>query len=128
MPNAVSGLWIHTFHEGKEFSGSSSVGIAFVRTFLPLLLIVMSIGIGLNISFLAQAQRADDSERHLLHAKFSGHGREIALKGEVHQGGMDDVILMVAQSNLRAAQLLGKVEELFAALPGTEEAGGLLFE
>ena len=40
---------------------------------------------------------------------------------------MDDVILVMAQSDLRATQFLGKVKELLAALPGAEEAGGLLF-
>ena len=47
------------------------------------------------------------------------------LEGQVHQRGVDDVVLMVPKGYLRAAQLLGNVEELFAALPGTEKAGGL---
>ena len=50
----------------------------------------------------------------------------MSLEGEIHQGGMDDVILMMSQSNLGTAQLLGKIKELLAALPGAEEAGGLL--
>ena len=39
---------------------------------------------------------------------------------------MDDVVLMVTKGNLGAPQLLSKVKELFAPLPGTEETGWLL--
>ena len=89
--------------------------------------IALLLGIGADVGFLTEAERADDGQRHLPHAEFGGHRGEMALKGEVHQGGMDDVILVMAQSDLRATQFLGKIEELFAALPGAEEAGGLLF-
>ena len=36
---------------------------------------------------------------------------------------MDDVILVVPQCYLRATQLLGDIEELLTALPGTEKTG-----
>ena len=49
------------------------------------------------------------------------------MEGKVHQGSMDDVILVVAEGNLGTTKLLGDIEELLAALPGTEEASGLLF-
>lgn len=40
---------------------------------------------------------------------------------------MDDVVLMMTEGNLGAPQFLSKVKELFAPLPGTEEANGLGF-
>ena len=47
------------------------------------------------------------------------------LEREVHQGCMNDVVLMVAEGDFGAAVLLGNVEELLAALPGAKEAGRL---
>ena len=47
------------------------------------------------------------------------------MKGEVHQCSMDDVVLMMSQGYLVAIELLGDIEELFASLPRTEEAGRL---
>ena len=39
---------------------------------------------------------ADDGQWHLPHAELGGHRGEVALEGEIHQGGMDDVVLMMA--------------------------------
>ena len=83
-------------------------------------------GILSDVGFLTQAERTDNGQRHLLHLQLGRHRRELALEGEVHQHRMDKVVLVMAQGYLGAAQLLCNVEELFAALPGTEEAGGLL--
>ena len=101
------------------------MGVVFIRTLHQLFFIVMNVGISLNVSLMAEAERADDGQRHFLHAELGGHGGEVSLKSEVHQGGMDDVVLVVSKGNLGAAKLLGKVEELFPALPRTEKAGGL---
>ena len=128
MEYGVTGFFSHGLHVGKELDSGSAVGIVFVRTLFELFFILMGIGIGLDISFLAQAQRTDDSEWHFPHFQLNRHRGEMTLKGEVQKGGMDDVVLMVPQSYLGAAELLSKVEELFATLPGTEEAGGLLLK
>ena len=88
--------------------------------------IVLLMGIGLYVALSAEAERTDNGQRHLLHLQFGRHGRELPLKGEVHQRCMDKVVLMMAQGDLGATKLLGKIEELLAALPGAEEARGLL--
>ena len=85
-------------------------------------------GKGADIGLLTQAKRPDDGKWHLAHAQFDGHGGKMALESEIHQGSMDDVVLMMAKGYLGASQLLGEVKKLFAALPGTKKAGGLGFE
>ena len=40
---------------------------------------------------------------------------------------MDEVVLVMAEGDLVAAEFLGEVEEQLAAVPGAEEAGLLLF-
>ena len=127
MEYGVTGFFIHGLHVGKELDSGSAVGIVFVRTLFELFFILMGIGIGLDISFLAQAQRTDDSEWHFPHFQLNRHRGEMTLKGEVQKGGMDDVVLMMAQSDLRTTQFLREIEELFATLPGAEKARGLLF-
>jgi len=103
----------------------STIGVVLIGTLLELLLITLFFGVCTDIILAAETKRADDGEGHFPHAEQSGHGAEVALEREVHQGRMDDVVLMVAQGNLVTPQLLGEVEELLAALPGAEEAGGL---
>ena len=51
----------------------------------------------------------------------------MSLEGEVHQSGMDDVVLMVPEGYLGATQFLSEIEQLLASLPGAEETGRLLF-
>lgn len=51
----------------------------------------------------------------------------MSLEGEIHQSGMDDVVLMVAEGYLGATQFLSQIEQLLASLPGAEETGRLLF-
>ena len=104
---------------------AGAVGVGFVWTELDEFLILLLFGILTDVIFVTEAEWADYGEGHLLHAEFGGHGGEMALEGEVHQGGVDDVVLVVAEGNLGAAKLLSEVEELLAALPGAEEAGGL---
>ena len=51
----------------------------------------------------------------------------MSLESEIHQSGMDDVVLMVPESYLGTTQFLSEIEQLLASLPGAEEAGRLLF-
>ena len=114
-------------HASEKLGGGSTVGIALVGALFQLFFITLLLGIGADVGLLTETERADDGERHLAHAEFGRHGGKMTLEGEVHQGGVDDVVLMMTEGNLRTAKLLGQVEELLAALPGAEEAGGLLF-
>jgi hypothetical protein len=103
----------------------SAIGVMLIGTLLELLLITLFFGVSTDIIFGAETKRADDGEGHFPHAEQGGHGAEVSLEREVHQGSMDDVVLMVPQGYLVTPQLLGEVEELLAALPGAEEARGL---
>ena len=127
MPEGVTRLWIQLFQLLEEGLGGGTIGGLLVRTQLELFLVMLLLGILLDVSLLTQAQRTDNGQRHLLHPELGRHRRELPLEGKVHQGSMDDVILVVAEGYLRTAQLLCHIEELLATLPGTEEASGLLF-
>ena len=105
-----------------------AVGFALVRTECDLLLIVVLLGILAYVVFLTETQGTNDGEGHLLHLQLGRHGGEVALKGEIHQGSMDDVVLMMAKGYLRTIQLLSKIEELLAALPRAEKTGRLTFK
>ena len=113
---------------GKQLLCRGAVGGLFVGALLQLFFIALLFGIGPDVGLLTETERPDDGEWHLAHAELDGHGGEMALEGEVHQGGVDDVVLMMTEGNLRTAKFLGQVEELLAALPGAEKAGGLIFE
>ena len=99
-----------------------------MRAELDEFLVVLLTGILLDVVLLAETQRANDGQWHLAHAELGGHGGEVSLEGEVHQGRVDDVVLMVAEGYLGASQFLGKVKELLTTLPRTEEAGRLTFK
>ena len=114
-------------HLSEQVDDGCAIGLVFVRALLELFFIVMLRGILADVGFLTKSQRTDNGEGHFAHTKLNGHGREMALEGEVHQRGVDDVILMMTKRYLGATQILSEVEELFAALPGAEKTGGLFF-
>ena len=125
MPEGVARLWIQLFQLLEERLCGGAIGGLLVRAQLELFLVMLLLGILLDVSLLTQAQRTDNGQRHLLHPELGRHRRELSLEGEVHQGSMDDVVLVVAKGYLGTTKLLSNIEELLAALPGTEEAGGL---
>ena len=83
------------------------------------------IRIRLNIGLLAETKRSYDGQRHFSHCELGWHRREMALKREIHQSCMNNVVLMMSEGNFRTAQFLSKIEDLFASLPRAEEAGRL---
>lgn len=125
MEDGKTSFWVELFHVSKEFGYSSAVGIVFIRALLQLFFIVVSLCVCLYVILATEAEWADDGEWHFLHAELGRHGRELALEGKVHQSGMDDVVLMVAEGDFCKTQFLGELEELLASLPRTEEARGL---
>ena len=92
------------------------------------LLVLRQLGIASDVLLVNETEWSDDGERHLAHLQTGRHCIEASLKREVHQSRADNVVAMMAQGNLVASQLLGEVEELLAAIPGAEEAGGLSFK
>ena len=110
-----------------DVAHARAVGIGVVGTAFFLWLIMMCFGVRKDVGFVAEAEWTDDADGHLLHAQQYGHRAKATLKREVHQGGVKDVVLMVAESNLRAAQFLCEVEDLLASVPRAKEAGWLLW-
>ena len=109
-----------------DVAHARAMGIGVVGTAFFLWLVVMRFGVGEDVGFVAEAEWTDDADGHFLHAQQYGHRAESTLKREVHQGGVKDVVLMVAEGNLRAAQFLCEIEDLLAPVPRAEEAGRLL--
>ena len=103
MPEGVTSLCVHLLHLLEKGFCCCTVGILFKGALLQLFLIALLLGVGLDVGFLTEAKRSDNGQRHLPHAELDGHRGEVSLESEIHQGGMDDVILMMAKSNLRAA-------------------------
>ena len=112
---------------GKQLLCRGAVGGLFEGTLLQLFFIALLFGIGADVGLLTKAERTDDGEWHFAHAELDRHRGKMALEGEIHQGCVDDVVLMMTEGNLRTAKLLSQVEELLATLPGAEKTGGLLF-
>lgn len=100
--------------------------VFLVRTEFDLLLVATQLGIASDVGFLDKAQRTDDAEGHLAHLEEGRHRVEASLIEEVHQTGVKQVVLMVAQGNLVAAQFLSQIKHLLAAVPGAKKAGRLL--
>ena len=96
MPEGVTSLCVHLLHLLEKGFCCCTVGILFKGALLQLFLIALLLGVGLDVGFLAEAERTDNGQWHLPHAELGGHRGEVALEGEIHQGGMDNVILMMA--------------------------------
>lgn len=109
----MPGFGIHLFNLVEDISHVRTVGIALVRTKFLLFLIFLHRGPSRQIAFLHHTERTDDGHRKLTHAQPGRHGGELSLKTEVQQGGMQNVILVMSQSNLVASQFLGRLEKHF---------------
>jgi len=80
-------------------------------------------GKSLDQTLLGVGERADEDDPALEHLLPGRHRADLAFKKQVHQDGLDDVVLVVAQRHLAAPQLLGRLEERLAPVPGTPETG-----
>ena len=125
-PDAVAHFWVQLFETVVNLLDVRAVRVGLVGTDFLLLLIALQFGVGLDFRLGNEAERTDDGERHLAHLQQGGHCAESALEAEVQQGGMDDVVLMMAEGYLIAAEFLCQIEHLLSAVPGTEKAGLLL--
>ena len=126
-PDVIAHLRVHLLQGVVELFDVRAMRVGLIGTELLLFLIPLHLGPRLDVALRDEAKRADDGERHLLHLQFGRHRRKLSLESKVHQGSMDKVVLVMTQGNLCAAELLSKIEELLASLPGAEEASGLLF-
>ena len=119
FPNGKARFRADQFNAVVKLCNGGSLGIMLIGTMLQLLLIPTEFSIAVYVDFVDETKRTDDGEWHFAHLQQGGHSAETTLVDEVHQRSMDDVVAMMPQGNLVAAKLLRKVEELFAAVPGT---------
>ena len=117
-PDAEAGFRIHLFHLVVEMFDVCAMRVRLVGTEFLLFLIASHFCVDLDILFLYHAERSDDGQWHLTHLEARWHRVEAPLKGEVHQGCMDEIVLMMAECYLVAAEFLSEVEEFFASHPG----------
>ena len=125
-PDAETGLGVYLFDGVVDAFDCCAVRVSLVGAAFRLFLIASHLSVGFDVGFLYHTERTDDGEWHLTHLQARRHGVETSLEGEIHQCRMDEVVLMVAEGYLVAAEFLCEVEELLAAVPGAEEAGLLL--
>ena len=80
-----------------------------------------------NILLPDAIHRADEGHAGKTGAvEHGGHGLQLRAVEHTHDGGLDDIVEVVAQCDLVAAQLLGLAVEVAAAHPGAEIAGVLV--
>ena len=127
VPDAESGFAVELFHMVEQLGDGAAVGVVLVGATLYLLLVAAGVGVCLDVVFVAEAEWSDDGQRHFLHLEPDEHALEAALEELVEQGGVDDVVHVVAEGYFVAMQRLCEVENLLAAVPGTQKAGRLLF-
>ena len=84
--------------------------------------ILTQFGVTTELALLNQAERTNKLQGHLVHLKFGIDSGELAIEDKIHEQGLDDIILVMAEGNLVAAKFLCSVEERLAAVPGAEEA------
>ena len=102
MPDGETRLRVEFFKMGKEFSRFDTIGAVFVRTALALWFIVLFFGILSDIRFATETKRSYNGQRHLLHLQFGRHRGKVSFEGEIHEGSLYEVILMVTQGYLLA--------------------------
>ncbi len=78
-------------------------------------------GITAEVGFLYQAQGTNELQGHLIHLQLGVDGGEVTLEDEVHEERFDNVVLMMAESYLVAAEFACSIEERFASVPRAQE-------
>ena len=122
MPEGIAKFRVEFFELIIEVGDAFALCVVLEWTLLAQGFVLAFICECLNVCPGTQTERTDDGKGHLLHLQQGRHGVEASLEGEVHQGGMENVVLMMAEGNLRTADFLCKVENQFAAVPGAEKA------
>jgi len=102
-PDTEAGLRVYLFDGVVKTFYLCTVRVCLIGTAFRLFLIASHLCVCLDVGFLHHTERSDDCEGHLAHLQARRHGVEAALEGEIHQGCMDQVILMVAEGDLVAA-------------------------
>ena len=126
VPYWITRLGIYTFNLLKDTSHIGSIGKCFVRTILYLLFVTAQLCIFLDVTLLRKTQRTDYCQWHLFHLHYSRHRREWALIELVEHGGMNDVVHMMAESNLIEIGFLSEAKKWFTTMPWAKEALGLM--
>ena len=66
-----------------------------------------------------KTHRTDDLQGIMLQLKYRGHGVGRAFKGDIHQIGYDDIIIMMPKGYLIKTVGYGKLKERLSAIPST---------
>lgn len=123
VPEVGAEFGVLRFELLEEVGDVGALGCSFVGALFHEGLVLGDYCPLLEQGFFDHAEGSDDGEGHLLHLQVAGHGGETSGIGKVHEGGVEDVVLMMAEGDFVAAQFLCYFEERFAAVPRTEEAG-----
>lgn len=122
----LADIGIEGFEVANELFDTCSVGFALERTQFWDTSIAGQLGIAIEVTLVAKAQRTDETERHFLHLQHGRNGTERPLEDEVHEKGLDDIVFVMAKGNLVAAEFLRHGKKSLSAVPGAEETGVLL--
>ena len=111
------------FQLAEDAFDGCPAGGSLVRAILHLLPIMPKPGKRGQFRLCNEAKRTDNLHVELRHPEFRRHGAERSLVGQVQKQCLQDVVLMVSQSNLPASDTLRNLKERFASHPRTEETG-----
>lgn len=123
VPEREATLGVECLHLGKHLVDARASAFVVVRANFTKRLEGFLLGKGSKVVLVAEAEGANECERHLVHLERYGHRRERACEGEVHQCCFEDVVLVVAERNFVEAFALCVFKHSFAACPRAEEAG-----
>lgn len=122
-PEGVADIGVETFKIGDEGFDIRAGGGSLERAGLLLRHKSAECGVPGEVTLLDQTERTDELQRHLVHLKLGIDGRELSLEDQVHEQSLDYIVLVMAESDLVAAELLCGVEQRLAAVPRAEETG-----
>ena len=125
VPQAVACLGVEAFELVEDLVHGGATGGLLVGTGCLLPEEAQLGCLGLNVGLADEAEGTDNGDGVVLEGEAGLHGLAVALVGDVHEEGGEDVVHVVAEGYLVEALTDGKGEEGLATIPGAEEAAGL---
>ena len=125
MPEAVPCLRIESLQALEDVAHVLPSRCLFIGAWGLLLLETLLSSYLCYPGLLDETEGTDELQGIVFHGHLGTDGAGMALEGEVHEPGREDVILVMTEGYLVETMFRGKGEEEFAAVPGTEEAAWL---
>ena len=122
MVEGVGEFGVEALEVGDDLLDVVAAGGVLVGAGLDLLVVAVVVGPLLQGGVADEAEGTDEGHGEVVHGHLGAHGGELSLEGEVHEGGLHEVVAMVAEGNLVATVGAGGLKEFLATLPGTAEA------